>query len=125
MLRQIVHAANSLDWITPLAAEIQDLVQGPSYTFLIDDADALSAAEIQAHLEHHGLKVWGLMYDGDVLLLSVPQDKAEWAAYLLQKLGLPLLNGSPAHASQVHRASQGSGGATGLFDWLVEWLLPD
>jgi hypothetical protein len=125
MLRQITHAANSLDWITPLAAEIQDLVQGPTHTFLIADSGSLSAAEIQAHLEHYGIKVWGLMYDGDTLLLSVPQDKAEWADYLLQKLGLQLLNGSPTRAGDLLRAGQGSSGPAGLFDWLLNWLLPE
>jgi hypothetical protein len=125
MLKHLVHAANSLDWITPLAAEIQDLVQGPAHTFLIAEGGGLSATEIQAHLEHYGIKVWGLMYDGDTLMLSVPQEKAEWADYLLQKLGLQLLNGAPTQAGGLLRAGQGSSGSAGLFDWLVDWLLPD
>lgn len=96
------------DFVAPGAAFIQDVLYGPSVTFLIDEASCTwSANQIQELLESHGIKAWGVLFaldaQGDVILITVKREQALWAQYLLQRAGLPLRNGLRPTSSPTPR----------------------
>ena len=80
------------DWITPTVAGIQDVVYGPSHTFLIPEASGYSGREILNLLHDHGVKTWGAMIVNDTLMITVRQSQAKWGDYLLQRAAVPLFN---------------------------------
>ena len=105
MLDKMTEVGRSFDWITPMLAQIQDIVNGPSYTFLIPEASGWSGREIGRMLRDHGVKYWGMMIVKHTLMLSVRQKQARWADYLLQRSGIPLFN--PISSSQPATAGAG------------------
>ena len=98
MLDKLLEIGSWFDWISPALAQVQDIANGPSHTFLIPQASGWSGREISRMLREHGVKHWGMMIVNHTLMLSVRQKQARWADYLLQRSGIPLLN--PISSSQ-------------------------
>ena len=93
------------DWISPLIAEIQDIANGPSHTFLIDENITWSGREIARMLERHGVKSWGHMIVDGYIMITVRQPQAGWAAYLLEREGLPVHYGMVEGSRSPHAGS--------------------
>jgi len=102
MLDKLLEIGSCFDWISPALAQVQDITNGPSHTFLIPQASGWSGREISRMLREHGVKHWGMMIVNHTLMLTVRQKQARWADYLLQRSGIPLFNpissGQPATA---------------------------
>ena len=96
MLDKMTDIGRSFDWITPMLAQIQNIINGPSHTLLIPEASGWSGREIGRMLRRHGVKYWGMMIVKHTLMLTVRQKQARWADYLLQREGIPLLNPMPS-----------------------------
>jgi hypothetical protein len=92
MFDRFVEFMTIFDWISPVMAWVQDIFNGPSYTFLVPEDSGWSGREIQGMLKRHGVRVWGLMIVNRTLMLSVRQAQARWAQYLLQRYGVPVEN---------------------------------
>ena len=104
-LDTILGVMASLDWITPLAAIIQDALNGPSHTFLIPySSSPLSGREISWMLSKRGVDSWGMMVVSGTLMVSVREGQARWAQHLLEQAGVPIEN---PLAGQAHQG-QGS-----------------
>ena len=111
MLDKLLEIGSWFDWISPVAAQIQDIANGPSHTFLIPEGSGWSGRDIDGMLRDHGVKTWGMMIVNHTLMLTVRDKQARWADYLLQRSAVPLLNpitsGQPAATATP---SDGSGG---------------
>lgn len=81
------------DWISPLLSIIQDMANGPHHDFLVDWNSGWSANEIKRLLKKHGIKVWGVMVRHETIMFTVRKKQAQWAQYVLQKNGIPLMGG--------------------------------
>ena len=88
-LDTILKIGSCFDYWSPLIAEAQDIVNGPSRTFLIPDDCGKSGREIEQLLRRHGIKTWGLMIVNDTIMVSVRQEHAQQAQELLQQKGIP------------------------------------
>jgi hypothetical protein len=82
--------ACAFDWITPAAAFINDARFGPPANFGVPAGAGWYKSDVKRLLTRYGVKVWGLMYNGDILMFAVPKSQARWARYLLQREGVPL-----------------------------------
>jgi len=93
----IMEIGSSFNWITPAAAFIQDILNGPCSHFGIPALSKWDRRGIKRLLTQHGIRVWGLMYtlDMETLMFSVPKAKAQWAYLVLQKEGVPVLYAPP------------------------------
>ena len=80
----------TFDWISPLTAAVEDVIHGPAHTFLIWHACGCAPVEIQWYLESYGIQVWGLMVVEVYILLTVREEQAAWAEYLLDAAGVPV-----------------------------------
>ena len=100
MLDKLSEIGSWFDWISPVAAQILDIANGPSHTFLIPEGSGWSGRDIGRMLCDHGVKTWGMMIVNHTLMLTVRDKQARWADYLLQRSAVPLLNpitsGQPA-----------------------------
>ena len=114
------------DWISPVLAAAQDVVNGPGHTFLIPAYSGWSGREICKLLHDHGVETWGVMIPpySNTLMITVRQKQGRWADYLLQRSGVPLLNPMVSASEQTQSASTGPGdtaaGTGSLFD-VFEW----
>jgi hypothetical protein len=91
----LLHLACALDIMTPAMAFALDLWQGPAFSFSVPDNAGWNRPDLKRLLTQHGVRVWGLMFNGDHILFTVPSSQAEWAAYLLENAGVPTLNARP------------------------------
>ena len=104
MLDKVLGVAASIDWITPLASVLGDLMNGPSHTFLIPySASPLSGREIGWLLGKRGVKCWGLMVVSGTLMVSVRLGQATWAQQILEQAGVPLENPVPTQVQRGNR----------------------
>jgi hypothetical protein len=83
--------ACAFDWITPAAAFINDARNGPPADFGMPALAGWSRGDVRRLLSRYGVKVWGLMVNGDTLMFTVPKSQAKWAYYLLEREGVPLM----------------------------------
>ena len=116
MFDTIVGIAASIDWITPLASVLGDMMNGPSHTFLIPyGSSPLSGREIGWMLSKRGVKCWGLMVVSGTLMVSVRQGQARWAEHLLGQASVPIENPLPyqSRASRTGRRQAGRATARG------------
>jgi len=104
MLEHLVSIGSTFDWITPAAAYVQDLIRGPSFTFMVPHPCAWSGREIEHLLKRYGIRSWGLMIVKHILLITVSERQARWASYLLQREGIPTLQ-SPHVPSAAAKAA--------------------
>jgi hypothetical protein len=99
MLDTILEIGATFDWISPLAAVIGNMMNGPSHTFLIPyGSSPLSGREIAWMLSKRGVKSWGQMVVSGTLTVSVRLNQARWAQYLLEQAGVPIENPLPAQS---------------------------
>lgn len=89
MLDKALGIVSCFDWISPLAAWIQDIANGPSFTFLIPCDCGWTGHEIQRLLNRRGIHTWGHMIVEDTIMLTVRQCDYRRAAALLDSAGLP------------------------------------
>jgi hypothetical protein len=91
MLDRVLNFACAFDWITPALAFAQDFLNGPVADFGIPANAGWSRRDIKRLLSRYGVRVWGLMFSGDLLMFTVPKAQARWAYYLLKREGVPIL----------------------------------
>lgn len=102
MIDRILGTGASIDWISPMASILGDLMNGPSHTFLIPyNASPLSGREIGWMLGKRGVKCWGMMVVSGTLMVSVKLNQARYAQHLLEQAGVPVEN--PIAAQQTAR----------------------
>ena len=62
MIDRILEVGSALDYITPIAALIQDVANGGGHTFLIPVASSpLTGLDIERLLRRRGVQTWGAM----------------------------------------------------------------
>jgi hypothetical protein len=94
MLDRLLEFGGTFDWITPLAAFIEDALNGPPAHFGVPPGASGMQRDITRLLKGHGVRVWGFILASDVFMFSVPKAQADWASYLLQRAGVPILYAS-------------------------------
>ena len=112
MIDKILGVGASLDWISPLASVLGDVVNGPSHTFLIPyDSCPLSGREVEILLRRQGVKSWGHMVVSGTLMVSVRLSQARWAEHLLEDAGVPIENpaATSGRAGRANRRRVGAG----------------
>jgi hypothetical protein len=82
--------ACAFDWITPAKAFLDDARFGPPADFGVSANCGWYRNDIKRLLSGYGVKVWGLIYSGDILMFTVPKSQARWTHYLLQREDVPL-----------------------------------
>jgi hypothetical protein len=100
---KLLAAFAAVDWISPLLAMLGNVINGPSYTFLIPYDCGWSGREIISLLKRHGIKSWGHMVVSNTLMLTVRQAQAEWAHYVLDRAAIPMENPMPDASAPVSR----------------------
>ena len=101
MLGKLLKLGTNLDWISPVAAVIQN-VANDGYTFLIPVNCGRTGREIIRLLRMNGVKTWGHMIINDTITISVPESQADHAARVLDWAGVPTGAGAPeAEPGQV------------------------
>jgi len=90
MIDKILEFGTIFDWISPVIAEVQDIVNGPSHTFFIPEECNWSGGEVTSLLRQHGVKTWGHMTVNRMRMITVRQPQARWAQYLLEREGIPI-----------------------------------
>ena len=114
----ILDAMGSIDWISPLASILGDVMNGPSHTFLITHASSpLSGREIEWMLRKRGVKTWGAMVVSGTLMISVRKGQARWAQHWLEQASIPIENPLPPQSRQSGpKRKPQSGGVWSVFD---------
>jgi hypothetical protein len=116
MLGQLLKLGMVFDWIRPVAALVQNLVNGPSHVFAIPEQAGWSGADIERLLARYGISIWGRMVINGCLVFSVRQAQARWAEYVLQRAGLPIVSGRTG--KEAKRSRRPPGNLKKLESWL-------
>jgi len=116
MLGQLLKLGMVFDWISPVAALVQNVVNGPSHVFAIPEQAGWRGADIERLLARYGISLWGRMVINGCLVFSVRQAQARWAEYVLQRAGLPIAPGPIA--KRATRSRRPPGGLNKLESWL-------
>jgi len=82
----------NFDWISPLAADIRDLLEGPNHTYFIPEDCGWSLNEVANLLHQNGVETWGHMIVNHDIMITVREPQAHWGQYLIQREGIPLRN---------------------------------
>jgi hypothetical protein len=99
MLDTFLQIGATFDWISPIAALVGDMMNGPSHRFLIPyGSSPLSGREIAWMLGKRGVKSWGHVVVSGTLTVSVRLNQARWAQHLLEQEGVPIENPLPAQS---------------------------
>lgn len=77
--------------LEPLIAFFQDILNGPGTFFGVPSLAGFTKRQVKQLLEKNGIRVWGDMYDGDVLIFSVKEDQAKKAFRVLTVAEVPVL----------------------------------
>ena len=88
-MERLIRMGMCLDWISPTAAIAQNILNGPSYTFLIPQNCGRTGREIIRMLRSRGVKTWGHMVINNTITISVPKKQAGWAQKILDMAGVP------------------------------------
>lgn len=86
-----VEVLAATDVISPVLAAIQDVVNGPSHTFLIPYNCGWSGYEIASLLRSQGIETWGHMIVNRMIMITVRLPQARWAWGILAREGIPLI----------------------------------
>ncbi len=89
MFDTFLRVGSSCDLITPTIALFQDIRNGPSVQFSVPYDTGWSAVQIKEMLEAVGISVWGLMVKEEAVTFTVRKAQARYAAYWLERKGLP------------------------------------
>ena len=106
MIDKFLEIGSSMDGLTPLAAFVQDLLQGSSFQINVPADCGYSAAQIENELRQKGVTVWGVMVVEQTITLSVRQTQAEYALYWLNRWGVPLEGHSTLEESKQASGAQ-------------------
>lgn len=117
MFGSILEVGSAFDWISPLVSVIGDVVNGPSYTFLIPQNCGHSGREIIRLLRQRGVNSWGHMIVQGTIMISVRQTQARWAQHILAQAGIPteadlatgFVTSSPRTTTKPGRSGERSG----------------
>jgi hypothetical protein len=110
MFDRLLAAGAAMDWFTPTLAFAQDWVNGPSVGFSVAMGAGFGVATIRSILTQQGVKVWGVMLVDDTILFNTRTTQARYAAYLLQRNGIPFASSSRACVELSQSAGrQGNG----------------
>jgi len=88
MLDELLSLGSMFDWISPVLSFGQDIVNGPSHTFMIPQDCGWTGGEIAGLLRERGIKTWGHMIVNGRIMITVRESQYEFAQYLLDKAGL-------------------------------------
>ena len=96
MIDKFVEVGASFDLLSPVLAIIGNVMNGPSYTFLIPhEFCPVSGHDVGRILRKRGVKSWGRMIVSGTLMVSVRLEKARWAQQILEQAGVPIENPLP------------------------------
>ena len=100
---QLLNIGASFDWMTPAWAIWQYFLNRPVAHFGVMAGAGFDRGDIRWVLKKRGVKSWGYVYNvaGDLIMFSVPKAKANWANYLLQSEGVPILYAPQIEAGEV------------------------
>lgn len=90
MFNGLLKFGTCFDWISPVAAIINNIRNGPAVTFLISVNCGWTGREIANYLRQNGVETWGHMIINDTFTISVRESQFERAQYLLAMAGLPM-----------------------------------
>lgn len=117
----------NFDWITPLVATVQDVLNRPSTGFNIPASDNTpSAFEVRDYLARSGVKTWGWQKVGDVIGFRCRAAQGEYVDHLLAQLGIGIAGVDPRlpkwrkakrQAKRKRKRKQ-----PGVKDVLLDWL---
>jgi hypothetical protein len=125
VLDKLLEFGTTFDWISPLIAEVNDMTNGPSHTFLIPEDCGWSGRAVERLLRDHGIKTWGLMIVDHMILITVRQAQARWAQYLLDRERIPIAYGvldEPTGGDTRQWQNAGSAGPLAVLDGWLEKL---
>jgi hypothetical protein len=122
MIDKILEFGTIFDWISPLIAEVQDVVNGPSHTFFIPEDCNWSGGEVTSLLRKHGVKTWGHMTVNRMRMITVRLAQARWAQYLLERERIPIQYGALDESTIRESHSAQKDNRTGLFEMVACWL---
>ena len=88
----LLDALAIFDWVSPAAAAVQDLANGPSHTLFIP-VGSCTGGEIAADLSAQGIASWGHMTVNGQHMITVRQADAERAEAIVNQGATP--SGSP------------------------------
>jgi hypothetical protein len=100
MFDRLLVVGTAFDWISPVAAIIQDVTNGPSHTFLIPYDCGYSGRDISKLLKRRGVDSWGHMVVNHTIMITVRRGQALWAQQLLDQAGIPTAGGETATTSR-------------------------
>jgi hypothetical protein len=86
----IIDFGTGFDWFTPLSAFFRDWHYGPPADFGIM-AGVWDRGDIRRLLGSYGIRAWGLIYSGDLLMFSVNEAQAAETYEILQQAGVVVL----------------------------------
>ena len=114
MIDKFVEVGAGFDLISPVLAIIGNVMNGPSYTFLIPhEFCPVSGHDVGRILRKRGVKSWGRMIVSGTLMVSVRLEKARWAQQILEQAGVPIENPlpevAPKPSASRKRAATGAG----------------
>ena len=93
MLDKLLSFGSFFNWLTPLFAFLQDLVNGPSVGYTVPLAAGWSTLSIRRYLRSSGIKVWGVMLFRNKILLRVRKAQARYAQILMERAEIPYAGG--------------------------------
>jgi hypothetical protein len=85
---ELVEIGTMFDWISPTLNIAQNVVHGPSHTFLVPQDCGWTGMEVANLLRRRGIKTWGHMIVNGTIMLTVRDTQSEFARYLLHQAGL-------------------------------------
>ena len=77
----------------PLLVDVQNILNGPSHTFFVEESSGWRGIEIERLLVRHGIRIWGEMIVAGDIMFTVRRAQARWAQYLLERAGVPIKDG--------------------------------
>jgi len=84
----ILDILSIFDWVTPAAAAVGDITNGPAHTLLIPQRCGRSGRDIERTLRQAGIKTWGAMIVSGRIMLTVPSNQVDQAHRELDRLGV-------------------------------------
>ena len=90
MLDKLLDIGCMFDWITPVAAEIQDRAHGSPHTFFIPDDCGVSGGQVKRALRSRGIQTWGHMIVNHAIMITVPEADAQRAQQILAEERIPV-----------------------------------
>jgi hypothetical protein len=88
MFQRLIDLGVNFDWISPLVALAQDMINGPARAFVLPRDCGWSARQIEHLLKRNGIKIWSLLITGESIMFAVRMAQARWAQYILERAGL-------------------------------------